>query len=93
MNLDFNTSMASTTTLLKNSLKASRPQCNSRGRRERSTNAWRVVLEGRSSLLNILYTLSRRLTCVAHELLRKKENYMNIYPLNTHFINAYYITK
>lgn len=85
VNLDFSTSMASTTTLLKNSLKAFRLQCHNRVRRDRSTKAWRVTFESRSSLLNILYTLSKRANCVAHELLRKKENYMNIPAVNKHF--------
>lgn len=91
INLDFNTSMASTTILQKNSLKASWLQCHSRVRRERSTNAWRVLLESRSSFLNILYTLSRRPDCVAHELLRKKENYISSYALNKYLMSAYYI--
>lgn len=90
INLDFKTSMASTTILQINSLKASRLQCHSRVRRERSTYAWRVLLESRFSFLNIWYTLSRRLDCVANELLRKKENYINSYALNKYLMSVYY---
>lgn len=71
INLDFNTSMASITILQKNSPRALKLQCHNRVRRERSTYAWRVAFETRSSRLNILYTLSRRPTWVTHELLKK----------------------
>lgn len=92
INLDFNTSMASTTMLLKKSLKALKSQCHNRVRRTRSTVAWRVTL-GRSSLLNVPYTLSRSPNCVAHELLRKRENHMHIQACNKYFMTAYYITS
>lgn len=73
VNLDFNTSMASTTILLKNSFSVSKSQCHNTVRRERSTNAWRVTLEGSSSFRNIVYTLCRRFNCVACGLLRKRD--------------------
>ena len=93
VNLDFNTSIASTTVLLKKSLSAPRPQCCRRVRRARSTNAWRVALGSRSSLLNFRYTLSRRPNCVAHELLRTKENYMHMPALNKYSTRAHYATS
>lgn len=73
VNLDFNTSMASTTILLKNSFSVSKSQCHNTVRRERSTNAWRVTLEGSSSFRNIEYTLCRSFNCVACGLLRKRD--------------------
>lgn len=73
VNLDFNTSMASTTILLKNSFSVSKSQCHNTVRRERSTNAWRVTLEGSSSFRNIVYTLCRRFNCVTCGLLRKRD--------------------
>ena len=91
VNLDFNTSIASTTVLLKKSLRAPRLQCRSRVRRARSTTAWRVALGSRSSLLNFRYTLSRRPNCVAHELLRTKENYMHMPALNKYSARADYL--
>ena len=93
VNLDFNTSIASTTVLLKKSLRATRPQCRSRVRRARSTTAWRVALGSRSSMLNFRYTPSRRPNCVAHELLRTKENYMHMPALNEYSTRAHYATS
>lgn len=94
VNLDFNTSMASTTILLKNSFSVSKSQCHNKVRRERSTNAWRVTFEGRSAFRNIVYTLSRRFNCVTHGLLRKEIKW---HALNTYFtasvIINYKVTK